>query len=210
MKNHVISNIMKKQIIYIFLLCTSSLFAQYPVLTTTSLSNPDHDDQHSKHGNYAIDTNNDRQQYVGLWRYTTNDLLFELKIVKLDKLCSSTPPPTGYTRKYSFIDGVVITYKLVKNGIIIYDNLNTIFTNTNYHSWGYVEAPDDFLYGRMKDFNGGATSIFTITNLNTSPNKIYFDLSSMAYSLDRPKETYQHDVKLFTLPTGGIEMIRVY
>ena len=201
---------MKKLFIYLFLFCTSIMFAQYPVLTTTSLSNPSHEDQHSNHGNYAIDTNNDRQQYVGLWRYTSSEIVLDIKITKLDKLCSSTPPPEGHTRQYSFMDGVILTYKLVKNGIVLHDNLSTTFTNVNYHSWGYIESPDNFLYGRIKDFTGGVTSVFTITNLNTTPNKILFDMSNMAYSLDNPRNTYQQGVKLFTIPTGGIEMIRIY
>lgn len=201
---------MKKLFIYLFLLCSSIIYAQYPVITTTSLSNPSQEDQHTNSGNYAMDTENERQQFVGLWRYTTSDVLFEVKILKLDKLFSSTTPPSGFERKYSYMDGVVLTYKLVKNGVVLHDNLSTTFTNTNYHSWGYIEAPDDFLYGRIKDFTGSVTSVFTITNLNTIPNRILFDMSNMAYSLDNPRHTYIPSNNLFSIPTGGIEMIRIY
>ena len=62
-------------------------YAQYPVLTTTSLTgNPTLDSNFLKSGNYAIDTNNERNQYVGLWRYENNEILFELKMEKRDQI----------------------------------------------------------------------------------------------------------------------------
>jgi hypothetical protein len=55
-------------------------FAQYPVQSITSLANVNDRFEHTKQGNYAIDTANEREQYVGLWRYQENGILFELKI----------------------------------------------------------------------------------------------------------------------------------
>ena len=46
----------------------------------------------------------------------------------------------------------------------------------------------------------------------TNPDKIYFDLSSGAYSLLNPSSYYTNppNIKLFNIPTDGIEMYRVY
>ena len=40
-------------------------FAQLPTLSTTSLANSAEDLDKANNGNYAIDTANERQQYVG-------------------------------------------------------------------------------------------------------------------------------------------------
>ena len=72
---------MKNILKLILVLFVQNIYAQYPVLTTTSLAgDPNLDSNYSKSGNYAMDTNNERDQYVGLWRYQDNEILFELKI----------------------------------------------------------------------------------------------------------------------------------
>ena len=67
---------MKNILKLIIILWFQNSFAQYPILTTTSLTgDPTMDANFLKSGNYAVDTNNERNQYVGLWRYQTSDIL---------------------------------------------------------------------------------------------------------------------------------------
>ncbi len=73
---------MKSKIIILLLLCVNSIFAQLPVLSITDITNPASDPTNepnfSKTGNYRKDINNERNQYVGLWRYNQDGVLFEL------------------------------------------------------------------------------------------------------------------------------------
>ena len=74
-----------KKLHLILFLYTSLGFAQLPVTSTTSLSNPDSDPNFTSNGNYAQDTANERQQYVGTWEYNQNGILFQVKIEKKDQ-----------------------------------------------------------------------------------------------------------------------------
>ncbi len=68
---------------FLFSLISSCFFCSLTaqeVLSTSSLADP-YDIVHLiNHGNYAMDTNNERAQYIGTWRYESNGLLFELKV----------------------------------------------------------------------------------------------------------------------------------
>lgn len=197
-----------KNILFIsILLLTSFLFAQ-PVLTTTSLAgDPTNDNNFSTKGNYARDFLNERDQYVGLWRYNQNGVLFELKIEKFDKLKSFAM--IEGVEYYFYDDCVVFKYKLVKNGVTIYDNLNTTVTH-NHHSTSMKYGVNNFLSGLMLDATRNVRANVTITLLNTNPQKIFFDLSSGAYHLMDPNGYGQNPgVPLFNIPIDGIEMERI-
>jgi hypothetical protein len=186
-------------------------FAQYPILSTTSLAgDPTTDSNFSKKGNYAVDTNNERNQYVGLWRYEQNGVLFELKMEKRDQYLYRFTY-NGIT-DYDYSDVIIFKYKLVKNGITIYDNLNATIPNENYFSSATKYGDYDYLSGRMIDMTRNVNASVSIKRLTaTNPDKIYFDLSSGGYSLLNPIEYYQgSNEKLFNIPTDGIEMVMVY
>lgn len=187
-------------------------YAQYPILTTTSLTgNPTLDSNFLKSGNYAIDTNNERNQYVGLWRYENNEILFELKMEKRDQFLSKVEYQGQLY--YWYADVIIFKYKLIKNGTVIYNNLDITIPNENYYSRATKHGNSEYLSGSMFDMTRNVSAVVSIKRLPTSnPDKIYFDLSSGAYSLHNPKEFYNNPpgVKLFNIPTDGIEMIRVY
>lgn len=125
---------MKKHIYIFILLLSCALYSQtLPVLSNTSLANPEDDMDIAKNGNYAIDTNNEHDQYIGLWEYNQNGILFQLKIQKKDTVLNKIEY-NGEISSYNFKDEVVLRYKLVKNGIVIYDNLNafTVDPITSY------------------------------------------------------------------------------
>ena len=197
-----------KSIITIILVCTiNSIFAQYPVLSTTSLANdPRTDINFSKSGNYAKDFTNQRDQYVGLWRYNQNGILFELKIEKRDKAISLINYE-GQTW-YQFCDGVILKYKLVKNGITLYNNLNEN-PPEGYLSYATKYGVHDLAAGLMVDETHKVRASVSIKLVNTNPQKIYFKLSSGAYYYLNPDSYYDNLTTIFTIPLNGIEMVRV-
>lgn len=202
---------MKKIFNFIIILLFQNSFAQYPVLTTTSLvGDPTMDSNFSKKGNYAVDTNNERNQYVGLWRYQTSDILFELKMEKRDQYLYLLT--YNGIIDYDYSDVIIFKYRLVKNGITIYDNLIATIPTENYYSSALKYGDSDYLYGSLIDMTRNVMGTVSIKRLPaTNPDKIYFNLSSGGYSLLNPIEYYQgSNEKLFNIPTDGIEMVRVY
>ncbi len=88
---------MKNITIILIILLGHLIYAQYPVLTTTSLMKDEFEEpNHSKNGNYAKDINNERNQYEGLWRYNQNGVLFELKIEKKNQMLNKQEYNGGY------------------------------------------------------------------------------------------------------------------
>ena len=199
---------MKNIFITIILVCTiNSIFAQYPVLSTTSLANdPRTDINFSKSGNYARDFTNQRDQYVGLWRYSQNGILFEVKIEKKDKYINKIEYQGQVS--YNFMDRVVLKYKLIKNGILLYDNLNVILPE-DYLSLASKYGVSDYLSGLMVDETHKVRASVSIKLLNTNPQKIHFDLASGAYHYLNPDSYYENLTTIFTIPLNGIEMVRV-
>ena len=83
----------------------------------------------------------------------------------------------------------------------------------NYFSSATKYGDLDYLSGRMIDMTRNVNASVSIKRLPaTNPDKIYFDLSSGAYSLLNPSSYYTNppNIKLFNIPTDGIEMYRVY
>ena len=77
------------------LLCNYLSAQELPVLSTTSLANSEDDLDISNNGNYAVDTNNERNQYVGLWEYNQNGIIFQLKIEKQDQIINKIEYKVG-------------------------------------------------------------------------------------------------------------------
>jgi hypothetical protein len=102
-------------------MCQNLASQELPVLSTTSLYNGEV--YHSENGNYARDTHNERNQYVGLWEYNQNDILFLLKIKKMDKVINKREFP-GFEPHYNYFDQLTLRYRLVKNNVLLFDNLN--------------------------------------------------------------------------------------
>lgn len=194
-----------KTILIIFF--TNCTFAQLPVLTTSSLANPADDIKLVQTGNYAIDINNERNQYLGLWEYNMNGVLFQLKIEKVDKFLVSSILPGQANGNYYFTDNVAFKYKLVKNGITIYDNLNQNISS-NFSS-ATKRASEPHLRGRFIEYHRNVNIYCEITKLNTVPEKIYFKLSRFDYNRKNPHSFYQNGLPLFYVPMNGIEMTKI-
>lgn len=192
---------------FLFSLISSCFFCSLTaqeVLSTSSLADP-YDIVHLiNHGNYAMDTNNERAQYIGTWRYESNGLLFELKVDAADQFLQQFPDGS----KYFFWDALILKYRLVENDVEIYNNLNATVT-PNHESIGLKQGDREYLSGRIKDFTRNVTGTFSITKLNNNPEKIYFMLYLSGYTLHNPREFYDDGQPLFSLPTNGVEMIKV-
>ena len=199
-----------KKIIFIFFCISQTIYAQYYVLTTTSLTNPLIDVNFGKHGNYAVDTNNELDQYVGLWRYNQNGILFELQIDKRIKYMSKIEYQNNFW--YDYRDCVLLRYKLVRNGVEIYDNLNTTLPIINWESTGLKYGTSNFLDGKIIDFTRNVYASYEINKLTTNngQQKIFFNMSEFTYMLLNPIEYYQgSSLPLFNIPINGIEMTKV-
>ncbi|MBC7474555.1 MAG: hypothetical protein H7263_09715 [Candidatus Sericytochromatia bacterium] len=199
---------MKTKLILLILFCATSTFAQYnpPVLSTTSLAgNPNQDPNFSKNGNYAIDYDSERDQYVGLWRYNQNGILFDLKIEKRDKLITKYIYQ-GVILGYKFSDDIIFKYRLVKNGIELYNNLNDNIPD-DYPSRAKKFGIHDFAGGIFVDATYNVGSHMSVKLIN--PDTIFFDLGSGTYFYLNPDSYYETLDHIFTVPTDGIEMVRV-
>lgn len=203
------------KIIVLVLINTQLSYGQYPVLTTTNLANnPTSDSNFMKNGNYGIDTNNERDQFVGLWKYETTDLIFELKIEKRDQYLNKIDYPQFNIFEYYYMDLVIFKYKLVKNNVVIFDNLNSNIpnetTNASFLSTATKHEDRDFLSGLLVDHTRNVCASVIVKKINTSgPEKINFDLSSGTYFLLNDISYYVgSDIKLFNIPTDGITMIK--
>lgn len=192
------------------LLLTGLVTAQeLPILSTTSLANPNDEFKHWETGNYAIDTANERQQYVGLWRYDDGETLFDLKIEILNQRLVKAEYE-GDLKFYYYTDIVVLKYKLIKNGVVVHNNLdvptNNIDSITNF---GNKEINEEFLRGRIYDYYRQVVGSYAITKLSGTPEKILFNLYEFGYSIKGDPSMYQPGIKLFSIPTAGIEMVKV-
>ncbi len=199
---------MKKHIYISILLLSCALHSQtFPVLSNTSLANPEDDMDNAKNGNYAIDTNNERDQYVGLWEYNQNGVLFQLKIEKQNKVLNKIEY-NGEISSYSFMDEVVLRYKLVKNGVTIYNNLSAV-TVDSITSYGVKQSSRNHLYGSILDHTRNVIGSYTIEKLFGNPEKINFNLFLGNYRILNPRSYYNDGQPLFSIPIKGIEMVKI-
>lgn len=197
-----------KTILKILLLTVTTALYSQPVLSTTSLQNINDVFKHADNGNYAKDIANERNQYLGLWRYNQDGILFEIKIELKNKRINKIEND-GNLFLYYYMDVVVIKYKLMKNGIQIYNNLQTL-TPPVRDSYGFKTADSNFLAGRFLDYTRNVYANYTITKLNTTPEKIIFEINELHYTLLNPPSFYINSgIKLFTIPTEAIEMVKV-
>ena len=200
-----------KTLYLILLLFTNCLLAQeLPVLSTTSLANPDHNNSiFCNDGNYAQDTANEREQYVGTWEYREKNVLFQLKIEKGDKHLTKWEN-NGKVSRYNYSDVVFFKYKLIVKGNVIFDNLNQdIYFQEDVYPLATKMGSHEDLGGIFIDVTKNIGSTLTIKRLNTAPAKIIFNLSSINSFPLKPGQDYNPDHPDFTVPTGEIEMIKI-
>ena len=199
---------MKNSIMILLLtICQNLASQELPVLSTTSLYNEEQQFDHIDSGNYAKDTHNERDQYVGLWQYNQNGILFILKIEKMDKMINKRKFP-GFQAHYNYFDRLVLRYRLVKNNVLLFDNLNEsdIDPIANYATkLGFRNYASGRIWDRTRNVRGS----HTITRLNTNPAKIIFNLERFDYTKVNDSSFYQDGQPLFSIPQNGIEMVKI-
>lgn len=186
-------------------------FSQYPVLSTTSLDDVTQELNHTNNGNYAIDTANERDQFIGTWKYDNGiGTIFEINIVKHDQCFRGTIYRGELYGNYYYMDLVKIKYKITINNTILFDNLNESNLNNIYES-GYKYASMDYLYGSIVDETtnvGVRYEIYKTTD--TSPEKIIFKAQrgTMYKLYPRTNITAPDGTPTF-FPMEEIEMVKV-
>jgi hypothetical protein len=61
----------------------------------------------------------------------------------------------------------------------------------------------------MLDYTRNVVGSYTVTKLSGLPAKINFNLVLGDYRLLNPHSYYQDGQPLFSIPTGGIEMVKI-
>lgn len=177
--------IMKKYILTLIFLISMNylLFAQqHPILRTLSIQDTHILDFDLKEGDYIKDTYNQLNPYIGTWKYEGGDKVLVLKIQKVEFFYN------GISETYR--DKLLVTYKYIKNGIVVADNLNSpiITTFQNLDSitskkYGTFQLSKDemFLSGSITDIIlnvSTSAEIHPINSINGTFNsiKIYYNL----------------------------------
>lgn len=177
-----------KNIIKLFLLVTiflSNCKAQnQPILRTIPMEETYSDDFYLKSGDYIKDTNNSLNKYVGTWQYNNGSgTILTIKIQKKSQLITVTPKSSYY-----YYDKIITTYKLVKNGVTLVDNLslpipndfnNLSVENMKYGKFSCVENINH-VTGTITDLTLGIITsaeieLLELSSLN-SPPQIKFSM----------------------------------
>ena len=191
------------------LFVTINLYSQsFPVLSTTNQAFTATDDNYLVNGNYSKDIGNIRNQLIGTWRYQAAGVLLEIKIEKRDKELYRTPST------YRFLDIIIIKYKLVKNGMVLHDNLNAVIpvNNTGYHTYSLDYVSDGFYYSNTYEFRGFINDYYrqvlcdyTLKKTNVNgQDKLLLNISNGNYRIYGDDSMYTPSQKLFSLPLGPI------
>jgi hypothetical protein len=125
----------------VFITIFSNCKAQnQPVLRVVSVAEFDSEDFDLRSGDYVKDTKNQLNPYAGIWQYNNGNAT--VLTIKLQKKTQSI----SVTRKgsYYYFDEIISTYKLVKNGITLVDNLDLPIPNS-FHNLGV----DNMKYGKF-------------------------------------------------------------
>lgn len=184
-------------------------FAQLPTLSTTSLANSAEDLDKANNGNYAIDTANERQQYVGTWEYSNSNTLFQIKIEKVDKYFYGIYYNGRLQGNYFFMDAVKIKYKIVVDGVVLFDNLNE--TNLDLvGGTGTKLGSNPYLHGSIIDEITKVGVRYEIYKTSaTSPEKIIFKGERGTMYALRPRTNITApDGSPTFIPLNEIEMIK--
>ena len=186
-------------------------FSQYPVLSITSLDDENQELAHTNNGNYAMDTANERDQYVGTWKYDNGiGTIFEIKISKNDQAFHGVIYRGEIYSDYYFMDNILIQYKLIINNTLIYDNMNSTNLDT-IRSSGHKYASMNYLHGSIVDETTKVGVRYDIFKTNdTSPEKIIFKAQrgTMYKLYPRTGITAPDGTPTF-FPMEEIEMVKV-
>ena len=187
---------MKNLILLLVLVSFKTIQAQtYPVLRTVSIQESLDENYNELNGDYIKDINNLLNPYIGTWKYEDNGMVFILKIQKVEQFISITNIGT-----YNFSDELCVTYKFVKNGITLVDNLNEplinsyIQANGNGKKYGFYWFKSlEYVSGVITDLPLNITTssdIYPINSVGGVFNKIKIQYNGMNSLKGNPADFY--------------------
>lgn len=203
---------MKKYIlIFIITIVNYSCKAQqHPILRTISIQDIYNADFDLQEGDYIKDTQNQLDPYIGTWKYEGNGKSLILKIQKVLSFYNGTG-------KF-YDDTLLITYKYIKNGNTLVDNLNapiiTTFKNIEsetgkkYGTFG-LSRNELFLTGSITDIPLNITTnteIHPVDNMMGSFNKIKIYYNGLISYRGNPDSFYVGK-PTFELP-NSVELVK--
>ena len=150
-------------LIFSILLFASCKAQNYPVLRTVSIEQSLDENYNELNGDYIKDINNLLDSYVGTWKYENNNILFIIKIRKVEQFI------TIYNDgSYEFRDELLVNYKFVKNGVTLVDNLNEPTINT-FHNVGNIVGKKygSYWFNQSLDYVSGVITDIPL-NITTS------------------------------------------
>lgn len=211
---HLKTKNMEKYILtFILILMNYSCNAQQqPVLRTLTFQDTFNEDYFYKKGDYVKDLYNQLDPYVGVWKYEGNGKTFILKIQKAEMFYNDISK--------TYRDKVLVTYKYLKNGIVIVDNLNapTIYNYDNisndnakkYGTFSFIYFMNElFLTGSITDIPLNITTnaeIHPVNPTNGTFNKIKIYYNGMISYRGNPDSFYEGK-PTFELP-NNIELVK--
>ena len=186
---------MKKIFILLVILSITTIQAQtYPVLRTVSVEQSLDENYNELNGDYIKDINNLLNPYIGTWKYEGNGMIFTLKIQKVEQYMSAYNDGT-----YKYSDKLFISYKFVKNGVTLVDNLNeplvNSFSNGNGKKFGryWFNLSLDYISGVITDIPLNITTssdIFPVNPVGGTFNRIKIQYNGMNSIKGNPADFY--------------------
>jgi hypothetical protein len=189
---------MKKYILTLVLLAAISCTAQsqqQPVLRILSFQEKYSNGYNLKEGDYIKDIQNQLDPYVGIWKYEGNGMILTLKLQKVPMFYNGTG-------EY-YTDEILLTYKFIKDGITLVDNLNlpTISTFYNIGNQNSKKYGAFSLSQNMQNLDGSITDIplnilassyiYPINISNGTFNQIKIEYNGINAVRGNPKSFYQ-------------------
>ena len=158
-----------------FITCKAQVREPLRQISQTEHHQPSYD---SKIGDYIMDTTNNLDIYEGTWIYNDNQgTVFTLKLQRKNQVLNDIG------NSYYFYDQIILTYRLEKNNVVLFDNLDSTLPNeiVEDEGFGYLGNSANFndLDGSFIDVAYNMSSSCTIKKLNTpsgQPEKISFRL----------------------------------
>lgn len=191
------TKIMKKIFILLVILSITALQAQtYPILRTVSVEQSLDVNYNELSGDYIKDINNLLNPYVGIWKYEGNGMIFTLKIQKVNQFISVYNDGT-----YKLRDELLITYKFVKNGITLVDNLNEPIINKFYNVGNLIGSKYGSYWFKSLDSISGvitdiplnittSSDIYPVNPIGGTFNKIKIQYNGMNSLRGNPADFY--------------------
>lgn len=155
----------------------------HTIVRTITIENSLTEEYNRMSGDYVKDVNNLLNPYIGTWKYEGNGMIFILKIKKVEQFIS-----ISNNGNYYYYDRLITTYKFVKDGNTLVDNLNASIINT-FHN---LDSGMSKKYG-VFDFNENTnylSGIITEIPLNITTSSDIYPINSVGGTFNRIKIQY--------------------